>query len=123
MAVLEILCKFKTYIESFFLSFDQFNKQQRQNFFSQLLQKKKNNNLEMEKLPILMTSKDLRKKLDVNFKPWENLFSLMNPFRGKKIVYLSQTMSHMPVANEQSRQKKTKLIQGNAKRNHHNLAY
>ena len=67
MAVLKILCKFKTYIESFFLWFDQFNKQQRQNYFSQLLQK--NNNLEMEKLPIFITSKDLRKKLDVNFKP------------------------------------------------------
>ena len=70
MAVLEILCKFETrhtLKPSFSGLISSINSRDRTFFLSGY--KKNNKNLEMEKLPIFITSKDLRKKLDVNFKP------------------------------------------------------
>ena len=54
-------------------------------------------------MPIFITSTDLRNKLDVNFKPQENLFSLINPFRGKKLfISHKQGLAHATGVHERN---------------------
>ena len=106
MAVLEILCKFKTWHTlkaSFSGLISSINSRDRTFFLSCYEKKKKLRDGKIANFYNFQGSKE-EIGCELSLRRISSLWWILS--EEKKIVYLSQTMSHMPVANEQSSQKK-----------------